>query len=983
LNPKISILAAYPSMNLMVRLTSILIFLFGTTCLGQSPKDPIAALQWADSVYNKLDDLQKISQLIVVRLSTIDSKSKKVSFYDSLILTQLRKYAIGGICIFQGGPLQQAELINKLQDSSKVPLLVTVDGEWGLGMRMPDSVSSLPRQMMLGAVRDTHIVYQYARIVADQCNRMGIHMDFAPVVDINNNPANPVINDRSFGENKERVAILGSQYVRGLQDAGVMACVKHFPGHGDVAVDSHYDLPVIKKSMQELDTMELYPFKKICRENVSAVMVGHLNIPAIDTGVSTSSSLSKKNVDGLLRKEIGFGGLCFTDALEMQAVKKFHPSGRAAVEALKAGNDMLLLPEDLDTTVSAILMAIQKGELSWEKIAATCKKVLTYKYLYSVNAAKRINTDNLAADLNQSAPSMKRVVAEQAITLAVAKNKAFFPLHSANEIPDTKLACLLVGSSRENPFVRKLKSTLDPDTYFLNLNENSLTAMDSIRQRLSAYEKIVISLHGISRRPANNFGLSQILASFLQNLSTSHNTMVFHFGNPYAARVFCDASNLAICYEDDSTIHEVAFDMLMGKIPFAGKLPVSICENLPFGYSANTPWEPILTDGFIHEIDSLIYDAIQRKAIPGGVVLAAKNGNIILHKPYGNAGYDYSSPATTESIYDAASLTKIFATTLAIMKLQEEGKIQLRKKISHYLPELKGTPAGKLPVRKLLLHEGGMPATIPFFKDYFDSSGNITDNKMISHDSGNSDLLSIAKGIHVKKEIKGSILKTISKTAVTKPGNYLYSDIDFILLGMIAERITGQSLDTYVENNFYKPMGLSSIGFLPLKRHKAKAVMPTQFDSIFRKQLLHGFVHDPAAAMMGGVAGHAGLFGTAYDFYSIMQMLLQEGSYSGRRYLKPATIKNFTSYGSKVSRRGLGFDKPEKDNMTRQDAYPARQASPLTFGHTGFTGTCAWADPQSGIVYIFLSNRVYPSGSNMLNTLKVRKKVHEVIYRYF
>lgn len=357
----------------MKHLTIVFISSLLFSTLTQAQVSP--AEKWADSVMNTLSPEQRIAQLMVLRLTSYDFKTKTPLYYDSLVAEKVKQYNIGGVCLFQGNPVKQATIINNLQSLAKTPIMVTIDAEWGVGMRLFDSVQALPHQMMLGALKDPRIVYQYGQLVAEQCKRLGIQVNYAPVVDVNNNPNNPVINDRSFGEDKNKVAAFGVAYMKGMQDAGVMACAKHFPGHGDVAVDSHYDLPVIKKSLVQLDSLELYPFKTLFKEGVASVMIAHLYIPAIDSQANRATSISKNNVTGLMRDQLGFQGLTFTDALEMQGVQKYYPGGAASVESIIAGNDMLCLPGDVDQTIDKIKAAIKDKRLNWTDIDYHCRRV--------------------------------------------------------------------------------------------------------------------------------------------------------------------------------------------------------------------------------------------------------------------------------------------------------------------------------------------------------------------------------------------------------------------------------------------------------------------------------------------------------------------------------------------------------------------------------------------------------------------------------
>ena len=936
-----------------------------------------AAQKWADSVYKKLSKDERIAQLMVVRLSTIDSRTKTVTFYDADVEKLIKKYNIGGICVFQGSPVKQATIINRLQSKAKTPLLMCIDAEWGVGMRLIDSVLPLPRQMMLGAMKDETIVYRYGQLVAEQCKRIGLQVNYAPVVDINNNPNNPVINDRSFGEDKYKVAAFGIQYMKGMQDAGVMACAKHFPGHGDVATDSHYDLPVINKTMAQLDSLELYPFRKIFEAGVGSVMLAHLYIPSIDTTTNRATSLSPQNINGLLRTQLNYQGLTFTDALEMQGVKKFYPDGAASVQSLIAGNDMLCLPGDVPGAIKKTKEAIKKKQLSWADIEMHCKKVLVAKYAYGLNNLQPINTTNLTADLNAAIPAMRRLVAENAITLVAKKDASFFPLR------DTKkgdVAFVAFGTTTENELAKRMKQDYNATVFYSNEID--------LLNKLSSYKKIVIGIHNVGRYAASNFGFTKSTLDLLNTLQQKENCISFLFGNAYALKNMCNAANMVVCYEDDEIVQGTAADFLQGKLFYKGTLPVTVCENLKYGYGIETAttkplFERLAADNLnqtvLYKIDSIAADAIEKKAMPGCVVLALKDGKIAYEKAFGNFTYEKKKPVTLQTVYDLASVTKIAATTISIMKLYEEGKLDLKKKLSDYLLETKGTNKADLIIGDILLHEAGLVSYIPFYKETLDATGKPlpTIYSNVANDSFN---IAVTENLFMNNAWKDTIYKRILTSKVGPKGKYIYSDNDYIFLGKVVEQLTGMPMDNYAEQIFYKPMQLQSIGYDPLMRNNVKDIAPTEEEKIFRAQLIQGTVHDPGAAMMGGIAGHAGLFSNAYDLAAVMQMLLDGGCFNGVRYFKTQTVDFFTPYQSLSSRRGYGFDKPEKDNATRKEPYPSVKASPLTFGHTGFTGTCAWADPATGMVFVYLSNRVYPDVSTTMLKLNVRGKIMDVIH---
>lgn len=946
-----------------------------------------SATHWVDSVFNSLSPQERITQLMLLRVS--EKTATGVNFYDDRIMDAINTYNIGGVVLFQGGPVKQANMVNRFQAAAKTPLLICIDAEWGLGMRY-DSVLPLNHQLMLGAVQDASLMYDYGKLVAGQCKRAGIHVNYAPVVDINNNPLNPVINDRSFGEDKYKVALLGKAYMSGLQDNGVVACAKHFPGHGDVSVDSHKDLPVINKSTGALDSLELYPFKELFKAGVASVMVAHLYIPAIDSSANRATSISKKNVTGLLRDDLHYQGLTFTDALNMQGVAKFFPGGEISAEALIAGNDMLCLPADIPGSIEKINKAITDGLITEDDINRRCKKVLYAKYKYIGTKAAVIDTVHLAADLNKGLKEMKLKVATQAITLLSFSGK--LPDLAIKNKKKKTTAYVGIGISADNAMAKNLKSNYNADAFYYNYSDS--TNVDSLANVINKrYKNIIVGVHGYARYPANNFGISQSAIALANTLNNNPQAFTLVFGNPYAIKNFCDAPNLMACYEDDSLTQQIAVEFLKGKISATGTLPVTVCDKYKYGsgliYNKNylpaaTPANTGFNQDSLIKIDSIVQAGINEHAFPGCVVLVAKDGNKIYEKAYGHYDFNDSSAVTTSSIFDMASVTKICATTLAIMKLYDEGKLDLTKKLSDYLGWVKGSNKENITIEDILLHQAGLVAFIPFYKE------TISDGKWpvtyiyhnVKSDSFNT---RVAENLYLRSDWQDTMYNRILQSVVATTGKYVYSDNDFIFLGKIVEAISGQTLNNYVSQKFYEPLGLSFTGFKPSEHYTLSNIAPTENEAYFRLQHLRGDVHDPGAAMFGGVAGHAGLFSAADDLAVIMQMLLNGGVYKGRRYLDSSTITLFTAYNSSISRRGLGFDKPEKDNDTRPEPYPGKYVSPLTFGHTGFTGTCVWADPVNNLIFIFLSNRVNVPAADMDKLLKlnIRGKIHNQAYQAF
>ncbi|WP_242689261.1 glycoside hydrolase family 3 N-terminal domain-containing protein [Pedobacter sp. SYSU D00535] len=939
-----------------------------------------AAQAWVEQSLKKLTRRQKIAQLMVIRLS--ERKGKEVVFYDKEVGKYVRKYNVGSVCLFQGNSPQQATVLNRLQAAAKTPLLVCIDGETGLGMRFGD-VKPFPDQLTIGAAPDAALAYQVGRAIAEQCKRAGIHVDYAPVVDINNNPNNPVINFRSFGEDKYKVASFGTQIMKGMQDGGVMACAKHFPGHGDVAVDSHLDLPVINKSLASLDSLEIYPFRELAKAGVGSMMVAHLYIPAIDTVANQATSLSRKNVTGLLREQLGYQGLTFTDALEMKGVSKFYPQGEAAVQSLIAGNDMLCLPGDIKGSIKKVRKAIRQHKLSWGDIDEKVRKVLISKFHLGAASFQPIDTIGIAADLNKDVNRLKKEIYENAITAVRLTNSSLLPLNSVK-----KIAFLGIGLSGENEFGKLLRENYKADCYYLDYAADA-AAIDGARKSLQGkYDVLITGLHAYKKYPANNFGISATSIELLRPLAEDSNTINFVFGNPYAIKNITSAKNIIACYEDDPVMHQAALKLLQGVISAKGKLPVTVSPELPYGtgvssarLSSVSPEAVGLNGQQLNKIDSVALDAIEKGATPGAVVLVARKGKIAFHRAYGSMDAEKKEAVTTETVYDLASVTKTSATTLSVMKLYEEGRLDLNKTLGDYLPWTKGSDKAGLTIKDILLHQAGLVSFIPFYRETLGASGK---PKPGAYSSVQNSVYSVRVGenMYMPAARIDSMYQRILTSKLGPRNKYVYSDNDFIFLGEVVEQITGQGLDQYTRNTFYLPLGMTTTTFKPLEHLSLNQIAPTENEKYFRLQQIRGDVHDQGAAMFGGVAGHAGLFSNAADLAKLYVLLLNGGELNGLRLLKKETIDYFTAYHSDISRRGLGFDKPEKDNKSPETAYPCFSASPQTFGHTGFTGIGVWADPKYDLVYIFLSNRVCPDGANnQLSSMSVRGKIQELVYQ--
>jgi CubicO group peptidase (beta-lactamase class C family) len=505
---------------------------------------------------------------------------------------------------------------------------------------------------------------------------------------------------------------------------------------------------------------------------------------------------------------------------------------------------------------------------------------------------------------------------------------------------------------------------------------------------LQRYDAVLLGIHNLNRYPANRFGMGEAVTDLVRKAAMAKPSVVLLFGNPYAARYFADVPNLLHCYEDGAINQEVAADILEGKLNPRGALPVTVNALQPAGTGlaytllpTAAPASVGMSAEVLQRVDSLAEDAVRQHAAPGCVVLVARQGRIVYHKAFGFDTYDSTRALGRETIFDMASVTKICATTLGVMKLYDQGRLDLDQTLGHYLPWVRGSDKASLRIRDILLHQAGLKAWIPFYRETIDTISGLPKPGFYAASRTGKFQVPVANSFFLRNDWRDTMYRRILQSPLEKPGTYVYSDNDFIFLGKIIEAISGLSLDQYVRKEFYDPLGLTAAGFLPLDRFPASRIAPTEREQQFRRQLIRGHVHDPGAAMFGGVAGHAGLFSDAYDIAVLMQMLLNNGVMNGRRFLSDSTVERFTAYGTGISRRGLGFDKPERDNTTRKEPYPTLSASARTFGHTGFTGTCAWADPETGLVYIFLSNRVHPDGSNKLLRMNVRSNIHETLYQ--
>ncbi len=940
---------------------------------------------WVHQVLDSLTLDQKIGQLFMVA-----AYSNKGIEHQKKIEKLIDDYDIGGLIFFQGTPNKQLYLTNHYQFRSRIPLLIAMDAEWGLAMRL-DSTIKYPKQMTLGAIQNDSLIYEMAESMATQYHRMGVHVSFSPVLDVNNNPNNPVINYRSFGENRENVAIKGQMYFKGLQDNKILACGKHFPGHGDTDKDSHKTLPVVKHNRERLDSVELYPFKFGIDSGLGSIMVAHLSVPALDSTVNKATTLSRYVVDSLLKQKLKFKGLVFTDALNMKGVSKFYKPGQVDAKALIAGNDVLLFSEDVPKAVEQIKTAIDSGYISTQDIDERCMKILLAKQWCGLDSLDTLSYLNLASDLHpENAVALNKELYEKALTLLVNQNQTL----PVQDIANKRIVSLSVGDQDgNNVFHSSMERYANVRKIGLRRDFRN-SDWQKIKKEVVGNDVVIVSFMNMNQNPRSNFGLSWRSGEMVKELIESDcKVIVSLFGNPYALGkmdIFNQVDALIVGYEGNSYVQDAAGQLIFGGIIAQGKLPVScgkfavgtgitVGESIRLNYT--TPRSVGIDPADLVEVEQIVNHGIENGAFPGCQVFAAKDGKVFYHRAFGNHTYDsLSAKVKLSDLYDLASITKIVATTAGVMKLQDEENLSVDLALCDYAPQLvDNSDYINVGLQEMLAHQAGLIPWIPFYL------------RTMHHGLPRYDVYSVSKSdkysvpvtdkLFTNPAYKDSIFKWIVSKPLDKVGEYQYSDLGYYFLKEIIEDSAGLPLEDFVRSTFYDPLGLKTIGYLPSKRFPKSSIVPTENDKVFRKQLIHGHVHDQGAAMLGGVGGHAGVFSNANDLGVMMQMFCNYGTYGGQRLLSEEVLQRFTSspYLDSGNRRGIGFDKPIRVGGGGPTCDLC--ASPKSFGHSGFTGTLTWADPELGLVYVFLSNRIHPSADNRkIIKFNTRTKIQKVFY---
>jgi beta-glucosidase-like glycosyl hydrolase/CubicO group peptidase (beta-lactamase class C family) len=947
----------------------ILIFVLtnGILC-SQINWDDELANAYADYYLSELSWDEKIAQLIFQGIK-LDNNNNV--FFQKLE-KQIDTLCPGGIILLKMTTNDYIKLRNILDKCNKPPTIFSMDGEWGLGMRFTN-IKPLPRIMTLSATGDDSLFFEYGKMVGKHFALASIPINYTPILDINDEPLNPVIGTRAISDDPIEVIRRAELFINGLNEYKVLPVVKHFPGHGNTNIDSHYNLPFLNMPIEKFKSTHLLPFKYFADYEIPFIMVGHLSFPTY-TGDSLPATVNPIITKKLLKDSLNFRGLVFSDALNMQAIATLAYDS-LIIKALNSGIDILLLPENPYKIVSIVKKAVREKKLDSLMIESKVKKILIAKYFiirdFPLDNYKHYLSDKYIKFYNDEIDSLSEQIYSKALTLLVDNNA--IPLR----YDYGKIAMLNL--------VNNLPKYMDNiwSTYFMYDNY-SIKDTALLRQNLNKYDYVFVNLFVSSMHTMN--GRDNETIKWLEGISKKHYLILNVIGQPFILAKFNDVEDfLAITttYDIDSIAVDLLAKKLIGFSSFSGHLPIKINEIF---YKGMGETSEMLSDvirftkppiGNIEEVDDIMQQALIDSIFPGAVILTIKDNEILYYKTFGTTSYDSSKTKVNRyTIYDLASLTKPLATTLAIMKLYENNKIDLQASISKYLPELRSSSIGKIKIDRIMTHTAGLPPFINFYELF--SQDKYPD---LYSKTSKADYHQVADSIYVSKSIKDSVINYLKNNIIPNPNSgMVYSDLGFILLKFVVENITKMSFDQYLYNTFYQPLGIKRLCFLPLEKFDKNEIAPSEYDSTFRKQLLCGYVHDGNAALLGGISGHAGLFGNAESIAIILQMLLNGGEYGGEAYLKPETIQKFTSTYFDKNRRALGFDKPV---INDSDSPACHQASPSSYGHYGFTGTMFWVDPEYKLIYIFLSNRVYPTAKNTkISENSIRTRVQEAIYNY-
>ncbi len=939
-------------------------------------KDSIAQQKWVDRQYENMTIDERIGQLFMVMVASDGDDASK-----NRLKKLIEEQHIGGVIFSTGGPVRQAKLTNTYQQLAKTPLLIGMDAEWGLAMRL-DSTYAFPWNMTLGAIRDSSIVEKVGYRIGSHAKRLGVHINFAPDIDINTNPANPIIGNRSFGEDRENVAQKGIAFMKGMERAGVLSSGKHFPGHGDTASDSHHTLPTISFNRTRLDSIELYPYRKLIEAGLSSVMVAHLNVPAMELKKNLPSSLSEQIISEILKHQMQFKGLVFTDALNMKGATEHGKNGDVALKAFRAGNDILLMPTDVVQAKEKLLKAYEKGKITENRLSYSVKKILMAKYKAGLHTYRPIAIQNLYKDLNTLADDL---LYEEAIENALTVVKNDFYLMGIKKLENKKIAYVKFGDANSDPFMEELNK-------YATVTQVNAGDIGTLKNKLAEYNLVIVGLHRSNDSPWKAYKFKKNELSWLKEIAASRtsNTILTVFAKPYALLdidTFKGIDGVVVGYQNSPLAQRKTAQLLFGALPAKGVLPVSSHPKFPvntsiklksllrLGYSV--PERVGLDSRKLAQVDTLMKNGMDSLMFPGAQVLIARKGKVIYNKAFGKPTYDSKDSVTKDHLYDLASMTKILATLPMVMKMEEKQEIKLSDTFGELIPAYDTTKLKDVTVLKALSHYGRLPAWIAFYVSTLDEKRKPS-QEFYRKAPTDGFSIKVSDQLYLTDAYNDSIYNRIGRQDL-KSNRYRYSDVAYYVMKKYIEDTNGKRLDILANDFLYKRIGAFTTTYNPLEKFPKNRIIPSEEDKYYRYQRVQGYVHDMGAAMQGGVGGHAGLFSNANDVAKIMQMYLQGGFYGGDQFFQSRTVKKFNTcyFCDKKVRRGVGFDKPE----SRGGGPACDCVSRKSFGHSGFTGTYTWADPEKDLVYVFLSNRTYPSATNRLLVKSgLRTRIQGAIY---
>ena len=864
--------------------------------------------KWVDSILSSMTIDEKIGQLFMIQAySNLDS------VHENKIKEMIQKYHVGNLIFMQGTPIKQAQLTNTYQSLSEIPLMIGFDGEWGLDMRLQNTYR-FPWNMTLGAIQDNTLIRKFGEHLGRHAKRIGIHVNFAPVVDINTNPLNPIIGNRSFGESKQNVTLKAIEFSQGMQSEGVLANAKHFPGHGDTATDSHLKLPVLNFNKERLDSIELYPYKRVFDAGMASVMTAHLSIPVLESNPKLPTSLSPKVVTDLLKEKLGFLGLIFTDGLNMKGAANYSSSAEINLAAIQAGNDVLLIPQDVPASINLIKNAIDSGVLSLDRIDESVRKILLAKYKVGLHLYKPIDTLNLIKDLNTIEDEvLHRELVKNSMTI-IKNNKKTLPIQDLKKYEN--IAYVAMGDDHGDKFLETLNK-------YSKIQKVSSDNLNELINTLEDFDLVIVGFHKSNTHPWKSFEFSNQELVWLHEISRKNTTILSVFASPYSLlniKSFNNLESVLVAYQNSEISQVISAQTIFGAIEANGKLPVSIKNEFPVGTGIQTkkiqrlqysiPESVGMSSQKLAKIDSVAALVLEEKMSPGLQVLVARKGVVVYEKSFGFHTDKKKIEVNNSDVYDVASLTKILASLPMLIKAEEENKIALSSTVRKILPKFKKSNKDTLTVREILSHYGQLKAWIPFYKLTQDSLTQKNLKNFYSSKKSNNFTIKVAEDLYLNSSFKDSIFKQIRDAEQREKPGYKYSDLGYYIFKEALEKKYKKELDILVDEEFYKPLGANRMSYLPLSKFKKSSIIPSEKDNYFRNQLLHGYVHDMGAAMLGGVGGHAGLFSNSNDIAKMMQLYLQKGFYGGKRYFDSETFDKFNKryYSDKKVRRGLGFD---------------------------------------------------------------------------